>query len=1015
MIVLLAFCAVLMAPLCALAAPEAIKAAPLVIHSEVINLQGEYVVYVFKKDEWEKAGKLSFDKHFRSMEMDLSKYVLGDGNAKIRLVQKGGGAAHIDAVLLGDRPPVEVKGIEDVLALKKLSKKDFDVVDGFQKDVELVFPSGGADKVLRLTARVEGTRISEIPFQFPLSNLYKEMTGNSEFYRYGLMAGGSGPGKKGRPDMSENPFFKEYSVTGSGHPSGFTYGWVRNDDKNLYVTLDFTPDDTMDGDKDYSKVYVKTEEGVKEFKVSVPDTKWGRPDFTYTDKVAYQHKVYDFAIPLKEIGIKDVKKEKELLLAFAAYGTATVDIRKDANGSYDDTFSWTITKDVDKTIVNQPSGNATFNYTVQVSHGDSQVSNVKVTGIITVTNNDGTLEISSVTDHLSDNTICSVTGVFPQSLPPGSKQFGYECDLSNLPSVPVTNTATVSWLQPSGSPTLAIPGGSASSAPVPVTFTANEIDECVSVSDSNSAGPQNEQVCVSSGVNPTTFTYQQTFPVPSSGCATHDNTATFTTNDSGTTGSASQSVEVCNSTGICRTAGFWGTHAGAEKSGQNITQAVLNECGGCLEVCGEVIKNTDPDNADSAVEAICVASKDLKLQLARQLTALSLNCCISGFGSDCDGDPSLRDLFYCCNHQCGATGNPCTETVQSCVNKIDCINSGGIPVQLATSGFLCQNGTCSDNSKPCTSGNRSLCSKPKTATCVPLEDSCAREPLCNEALGLCFTDKQEKIAGSSNACNAANKSPCGVIPPRESDCTFGTKDTNLETCCPAGETLCVTGCENTSTDNNNCGSCGNVCPSGQPTCCGGACVNTQTDTSNCGSCTNACSGGQSCVSGNCECPAGQTLCGSSCVNTQTNNNNCGSCGNGCTGATGTCCSGVCVDTQTNKNHCGSCVFSCPGGVHAACCSGTCVNTQTDNNNCGSCDTICSGATGTCCNSHCVDTSSDSTNCGLCGTVCPSVPNATATCTFGSCGFTCNSHFFNCNGNASDGCECSAGCNGSDCT
>lgn len=122
--------------------------------------------------------------------------------------------------------------------------------------------------------------------------------------------------------MSETPFFKEYSVTGTGHPSGFTYGWVRNDTQSLYVTIDFTPDDTMDGDKDYARVYVKTERGIRDFKVSVPETKWGRPDFTYTDKVAYQHKVYDFAIPLEEIGVKDLDTQRELLLAFAAYGTA---------------------------------------------------------------------------------------------------------------------------------------------------------------------------------------------------------------------------------------------------------------------------------------------------------------------------------------------------------------------------------------------------------------------------------------------------------------------------------------------------------------------------------------------------------------------------------------------------------------------------------------------------------------------------------------------------------------------
>ncbi|MBW2624308.1 MAG: hypothetical protein JRD68_15475, partial [Deltaproteobacteria bacterium] len=84
---------------------------------------------------------------------------------------------------------------------------------------------------------------------------------------------------------------------------------------------DFTGDNTRDGNKDYAKVYVKTEAGLKEFKISEDETRWGTPSFTYTDKVAYQHKVYNFKIPLKELGVTKDKKIKDLELAFAAYGT----------------------------------------------------------------------------------------------------------------------------------------------------------------------------------------------------------------------------------------------------------------------------------------------------------------------------------------------------------------------------------------------------------------------------------------------------------------------------------------------------------------------------------------------------------------------------------------------------------------------------------------------------------------------------------------------------------------------
>ena len=293
------------------AASQATRNYPLGVKSvEKMISNGEFEIYVLSQDEWQQAGKIAFDKFFRERELDLSGFLPDNRGTKVKVIQKGGGAAHIDSVLLGGTPPVAVEGIQD--GLKKLSQKDFDVADAFGKEILITFPETAKDSVLRLTARVENIVISKTPFQFPIANLHKKMDANSAFYNY-----------KMNTENILSPIFKEFSLTGSGHPSGYTYGWVSNDDKNLYVKIDFTPDNTMDGDKDYAKVYVKTDVGLREFKVSVSDRKWGKPDFTYTDKVIYQHKTYDFIIPLKEIEMQTGDKASEILLAFAAYGTAS--------------------------------------------------------------------------------------------------------------------------------------------------------------------------------------------------------------------------------------------------------------------------------------------------------------------------------------------------------------------------------------------------------------------------------------------------------------------------------------------------------------------------------------------------------------------------------------------------------------------------------------------------------------------------------------------------------------------
>lgn len=177
--------------------------------------------------------------------------------------------------------------------------------------------------MLTIAARVESTIISKTPFQFPLTNLYQKMDVNSSFYTYQLNSakGTLKLGSMQKSTSARKPFYQEFVTPESGHPPGFIYGWVMNDDKNLYVVQEFTPDNTMDGDKDYAKVYVKTGQGLREFKVSVPETKWGKSSFIYTNKVAYQHKFYEFVIPLKELGLKPGAANHNLSIAFAGYGT----------------------------------------------------------------------------------------------------------------------------------------------------------------------------------------------------------------------------------------------------------------------------------------------------------------------------------------------------------------------------------------------------------------------------------------------------------------------------------------------------------------------------------------------------------------------------------------------------------------------------------------------------------------------------------------------------------------------
>lgn len=209
--------------------------------------------------------------------------------------------------------------------------------------------------------------------------------------------------------------------------------------------------------------------------------------------------------------------------------------------------------------------------------------------------------------------------------------------------------------------------------------------------------------------------------------------------------------------------------------------------------------------------------------------------------------------------------------------------------------------------------------------------------------------------------------------------------------------------------------------------CGASCVDTRTDANHCGMCGLSCAGlahvnSATCAASACRivmCEPGYSDCDGNarngCETAITTQDNCGGCGTRCAGTfvcdtlasparcvdacMGTVlCSGSCVDTQRNIDHCGACGNACPDRANATrgCSSGSCSLT------CTSGFANCDGSDANGCEA---DTMSSASTCGGCAP-CPLRANATARCTGGACGYTCNAGWADCDGNMGNGCETS---------
>ncbi|HEY5921329.1 MAG TPA: hypothetical protein VIV11_06650 [Kofleriaceae bacterium] len=490
-----------------------------------------------------------------------------------------------------------------------------------------------------------------------------------------------------------------------------------------------------------------------------------------------------------------------------------------------------------------------------------------------------------------------------------------------------------------------------------------------------------------------------------------------------------------------------------------------NHCGTCSTVC---------PLGDECVSGVCQLDCPPGQQLCNGSCVNTQsdegNCggCAGSGGAVCGSMQTCDDGICCGPGQENVGGICCTigflNCGGACVNPDTNDSHCGACNAACGSGTTCDDGICCGTGLENCSGTSCTSTQTDEAHCGACNAPCATTETCTS--GLCC-DTLTEYNANGICCPLGSVNCNGVCTNLDNPATCGTTCANAGPCqpgevcsngmctvnCTLPEVNCSGACVDRATDENNCGTCGNICAAGQ-TCTGGvcgacpagapseceppinACVNPTTDTANCGECGNFCAGGEHCSPSSARITSATQSGFTATFTTATAHflvagdevlvRNVTIAGyNGAwrvaTAPTATTFTavltvqglGAATGQTTAVAESGDC---CGFGLES--CNGMCLDFSADPANCGSCGVAC-GANSVCvnggcqcgfgqiqCGANCITPSIDPLNCGACGNVCGVGTNAGKPfCVSGGCIATCPAPLTGCPIGMSGNSEC----------
>jgi hypothetical protein len=289
-----------------------------------------------------------------------------------------------------------------------------------------------------------------------------------------------------------------------------------------------------------------------------------------------------------------------------------------------------------------------------------------------------------------------------------------------------------------------------------------------------------------------------------------------------------------------------------------------NNCGSCGHACSIELPNCSGGSCtagSSAVACSTVASvSGASIQAGEALSEGSTVINTTDGGVDICPTGTVIQAVVGASYGTPPTSDSTVSTTFSCEFGTNCYNTDSIatteaecPENSQSCAFTASNGTFGD---PCIGTTKHYYG---WFVCAPETDASTSPTFCS----------RQNVVPPDGGVDPCGANPDGGPADCQGSCVTGTAncDGNLQT----------NGCETVinGVDVNNCGSCGNVCPTpsnGTAKCsagvcgvncnsgytaCNGSCLasgDLSNDSNNCGACGNICQGGAACISGKCSAP-----------------------------------------------------------------------------------------------------------------------------------------------------------------